>query len=133
MSARATTRAPPVSTRLDASSVPRPPQPSSPTRTAELAAVPCTSPGLINIAPAVPAATPINLRRSSLPEEFPRCFTSSDMFPPCAKQIQCVFPARCRFLFRELAARSAAAHSELPDQLLQIRFGTPHVFHLLRA
>src|SRR2546422_3868390 len=63
---------------------------------AELAAVPCTSAGLINIAPAVPAATPMNLRRSSLPEEFARCFTSSDMYPPCAKQIQCDFPARDR-------------------------------------
>src|SRR5438270_815062 len=40
MSASATTRAPPVSTIFDASSVPRPPQPSRPTRTAEFAAVP---------------------------------------------------------------------------------------------
>src|SRR4029077_18220068 len=78
MSARATTRAPPVSTRLDASSVPRPPHPSRPTRTAELAAVPRTSEGLMSITPAVVAADLRNFRRSNLLEEFSPC----DMQPP---------------------------------------------------
>src|SRR5215471_3346154 len=63
MSPSATTRASPVSTRLLASSVPRSPQPSKPTRTAELASVPRTKPGLISIALAVPVATAINFRR----------------------------------------------------------------------
>src|SRR5207245_11758755 len=70
-----------------ASSGPHPPQPSRPTRIAEFAAVPCTSAGLINIAPAVTAATPINLRRSILSEEFGCCSKSFDIFPPGTKYI----------------------------------------------
>src|SRR5437660_4466959 len=84
MSASATTRAFPVSTRLDASSVPRPPQPSKPTRMAEFAAVPRTNFGLMSIAPAVAAATPMNFRRSSSLEKFGR-FASPVMFPPVAR------------------------------------------------
>src|SRR5690242_11547953 len=81
MSASATTRALPVSTRFDASSVPRPPQPSKPTRTAEFAAVPRTNSGSISIAPAVAAATPVNFPRSRSFEKFDR-FASLAIRPP---------------------------------------------------
>src|SRR5580765_657335 len=103
ISPRATTRAPPVSTRFDASSVPRPPQPNKPTRTAELAAVPRTRLGLINIAPAAPAVTAMNFRRVT---SFDRAgFSgSTDMFPP-----------------------------KLSDQFLQIHFCGANVFELLRS
>src|ERR1700731_4587422 len=116
MSASATTRALPVSTRFDASSVPRPPQPSNPTRTAEFAAVPRTNSGLISIAPAVAAATPINFRRPILSEQFGPCFVSPDIDPPSFSSR--ANPGRC---------------DTLPDQLLKIGFRRPHVFHLLRA
>src|SRR5215472_7546637 len=106
MSASATTRAFPVSTRLDASSVPRPPQPSKPTRTAEFAAVPRTNVGRMSIAPAVAAATPMNLRRSSSLEKFGR-FASFVMF--------------------------SSRRRVLPDQVLQVCLRIANVRHLLRS
>src|SRR5580700_10001784 len=63
MSAKATTRAPPVSKRLVASSVPRPPHPSSPTRTCEFASEPQTPPAGINMTPPTAAAVPRNFLR----------------------------------------------------------------------
>src|SRR5215472_18130204 len=106
MSASATTRALPVSTRFDASSVPRPPQPSKPTRTAEFAAVPRTSSGLISIAPAVAAATPMNFLRSSSFEEFRR-FASP--------------------------AIASSRYCELSNQFFQVSLRFPDIRHLLRA
>src|SRR5229473_6858775 len=134
MSASATTRAPPVSTRFVASSVPRPPQPSRPTRTVELAAVPRTSAGLINITPAVAAATPINLRRSILSGEFGCCCTSFDIRPPGTN---CILEKSREFLrdfpsLRKKISLTAPARRELSDQFFQVSFRSPHVFHLLR-
>src|SRR5690242_15179329 len=106
MSASATTRALPVSTRFDASSVPRPPQPSKPTRTAEFAAVPRTNSGLISIAPAVAAATPMNYRRSSPFEKFDR-FASPAIRPP--------------------------RHCELSNEFFQVSLRLPHIRYLLLA
>src|SRR6266849_2811520 len=136
MSASATTRAPPVSTRFVASSVPRPPQPSRPTRTAELAAVPRTSDGLINIAPAVAAATPINLRRSILSGEFGCCcFASFDIHPPDTRYILEIFLVSSCAVFTALRKKillRRTACRELSDQFFQISLRSPHIFHLLR-
>src|SRR5215467_1448744 len=70
-SASATMRAPPASSMLVASSVPRPPQPSKPTRTAELACVPRTREEGMIMNPAVPAAEPRKERRSIPAEDGP--------------------------------------------------------------
>src|SRR5713226_367831 len=106
MSASATTRAPPVSTRLVASSVPRPPQPKRPTRTAEFAAVPRTKSGLMIIKPAVAAAEVIKVRRSTWSLEFLFSVASVDMILSWLR-------------------------ITLPDQLLQIILGGSNVFQLL--
>ena len=65
MSPMAVTTAPVCSRKDDVTPLPRPPQPSSPRRTAELASVPHTNSGLMIMALAV-AAAPMNSRRPTL-------------------------------------------------------------------
>src|SRR5262249_37313291 len=103
----ATTRAPPVSTRFIASSVPRPPQPSKPTRIAELAAVPRTNSGRISTAPAVAAAPPMNFRRSYLSLRPAACFASSGL-------------------------RTSRVVRSTADEPFQVCLGCSYIFYLLR-
>src|SRR5207253_6552221 len=71
---------------------------------AAFAAVPRTNFGLMSIAPAVAAATPMNFRRSSSLEKFGR-FASPVMFPPVARYYPIRFSKRSEEHTSELQSR----------------------------
>src|SRR6266850_15760 len=106
MSPMAVTTAPVCSRKEEVTFSPRPPQPRSPRRTAELAIAPRTSCGLRIITPA-PAAVPRNWRRPILPPKS--SLIASISF--------CLLPGEHPIAFRRPPQVPSRALSELPQDL----------------